>query len=270
MTAITPNQAATVLQKYYRGHNSRMHNPLPLLKGIQMVEAISKKQLTTPLGPQASSGITPVYFPVTLPQIVLKDCKEGQKACTAALSAAKRVKKTQTALRLCRQNRYQHLVVPRAVSSKGWCIEDRLPLNTDSLYQKQLYLDHPEKFTEAIVELTDFFFHATIGDLIVNKNGVETIRHDNLPLYLEQGKGKIGLIDLEHMTIRRKVPYKFSLPKLETLMKIFPLHSNEILKTVQKNWPEKFHRQGTEYLKSLEKYVHYFPNHPQFQNDCRL
>lgn len=107
---------------------------------------------------------------------------------------------------ICEKNNYSHLVIPTARIHENFIIESRLPLlKHDWKAQIGFYLDHIEELTKAVEEFTGFLCQASLGDITVEgkQSDYSTLskvpvgRYDNVPMYLENGIGKLGLIDLE-------------------------------------------------------------------------
>lgn len=181
---------------------------------------------------QAKGGKTQVYLPDKLPDVVLK--KSGRK------EGIERFHQMQGVRNILKEQKASHLIIPKANLVKGYLVEERLPINVDRFHNIGLYLSDPRAFDDAVREMTRLFSKVTLSDLvnpqlhpISHIKGVgDDIRYDNLPLYVveENGvkKGKIGLIDLEHMQNKPK-------PEgLEVLARIFPLHV-DIIKEEAKN-----------------------------------
>lgn len=181
---------------------------------------------------QAKGGKTRVYLPEKLPEVVLK--KSGRK------EGIERFHQMQGVRNILKEQKASHLIIPKANLVKGYLVEERLPINVDRFHNIGLYLSDPRAFDDAVREMTRLFSKVNLSDLvnpqlhpISHIKGVgDDIRYDNLPLYVveENGvkKGKIGLIDLEHMQNKPK-------PEgLEVLARIFPLHV-DIIKEEAKN-----------------------------------
>ncbi len=200
--------AATTIQTVCRGYLARK----PLLPSqhyslyLAECEKIQSSEYETP---RATSGLTPVYLPLTMPNVVLK--ASGRKV------AINRFRKMQSVRSVLQLQKSTHLVIPKASLCQDFLVEERLPIGANEYRSMEMYLFYPSLFNEAVREITRLFSKMYIGDLTD-----PGIRYDNLPFYIveNQGKkeGRIGLIDLENL---REKPREDG---LETLAKIFPLH----------------------------------------------
>ena len=98
--------------------------------------------------PKALNGKTRVYLPKELP-VVLKDSGSPQNL--------HRFEKMQQASKICMQNEYVHLVIPKARIYGDFIIESRLPITLhDFKGQIGLYIENCEQFTNAVKEFTGF------------------------------------------------------------------------------------------------------------------
>ncbi|NGX43820.1 MAG: hypothetical protein K940chlam7_02125 [Chlamydiae bacterium] len=229
----TPEEkAAVALQKYIRGHLARK----PLLPSSLFpqyhAQCEKAKGPESSSMPQALGGKTRVYLPKEMPEVVLKS--SGRK------DAIKRFHQMQDVRSILDSQNSTHLFIPKASLCGNFLVEQRLPINVDSYHNMGLYLSQPQLFDEAVREMTRLFSKIYLSDLVSYQNNPlghiadvgDFVRYDNLPLYIEENKGKkegkIGLIDLEHM---QNSPS----PKgLETLVRIFPLHL-DVIKEEAKN-----------------------------------
>jgi hypothetical protein len=198
-------------------------------------------------------GCTPTYFPENLP-VVLKHCGFGVKGVT---HCTERLAQMETARALCQQLGLSHLVIPKAEQYEDFLIEDRLPIKVDalSLENTGLYLQNKDKFTTVIRQMTTFLYSVDLED--IKDHQAETFwnilsptpKSDNLPLYLENGEGKIGLIDLEELRIPRRRPF---LDNVKLMISFFPYHFEDILDAAKKADPS-IHRQIEEEKRELQK-----------------
>lgn len=179
---------------------------------------------------RAEGGSTPVFLPPDLP-VVLKKSGDGSE---------ERLVKMAQARSLCETLNTQCLVIPEARRHGEFLVEDRLPLmGVAPFSQMGLYLRNKEKFTRAIRELTAFLCVARMSDLVNTRDvflrdaPAGVARFDNIPLYLEGGQGKIGLVDLEHLSHPGEL-YSWGWQQLITF---FPYHFEDILEVVQHMLP---------------------------------
>jgi hypothetical protein len=216
------DKAAATIQKHCRGYLTRKrHLPSNLYPQYQILCKRANGP-ESPSIPKAEGGKTTVYLPKEMPGIVLKNSGR-ERAIT-------RFHQMQEVRSILNSQNSSHLIIPKANLCQEFLVEQRLPINVDSYYNMGLYLSQPELFDEAVRELTRLFSRVFLSDLVSyqrlplgNITGVgDFVRYDNLPMYVveENGKkkGKIGLIDLEHM---QKGPNSQG---LETLVRIFPYH----------------------------------------------
>lgn len=173
--------------------------------------------------PRALCGKTPVFLPEEKPDVILK--MSGKEAAVSRFQQMEEIQEILTS-----QNS-SHLIIPKTAPCEEFLIEERLPINDNSHHNMGLYISDPSLFDDAVREMTRLFSKIYLGDLVGSQNqqplshieGIgDIVRHDNLPLFIEEKegkkKGKIGLIDLESATMEPS-------PKnLEDLVRIFPYH----------------------------------------------
>jgi hypothetical protein len=222
---------ATKCQSLWRGHLVR-RNYLPketflLAKGLPNITGL----------PQASQGVSKVYFPQDLP-VVFKALgeKRSQRRFLTAWQARD----------LCKKNGYSHLLIPRSTPYGGYNIQERLPVK--DLKQKDqvcLYEDNAESFTSAVQEFTGFLCQSIFPDILAlvhpyqKSSDIPIGRYDNLPLMLQEGKGKIALIDLGGYRVREEVlSLDDAIKSVKTALFIFPYHFNEIFQIAELFCPE--------------------------------
>jgi len=188
--------------------------------------------------PRACSGKTPVYLLREWP-IVLK--RSGSPA------NQKRFDQMTQARDICERNGYEHLVVPKARVYRDFIIENRLPITMGTIKEQiGLYVENREQFAEAVKEFTGLMCQSSLSDITGAKGSpyqklskTPVGRYDNVALYLEEGQGKIGLIDLERFRpecIKKDVDWCFN--KCRTLIYLFPYHFDEIMSVAQQFDPQ--------------------------------
>ncbi len=196
--------------------------------------------------PRASAGKTPVYLPKTLP-IVLKHSDRGGPG-----QGKRRLEEMELARKICEQNNYNRLTIPKGCLYKEFLIETRVPLEKhDFKAQVGLYIENRDKFTNAVKEFTGFLFQSSLSDITDTRTySTRTYlgRYDNVALYLEKEQGKIGLIDLEHFEPIVDKSSAASFKKCLDAIALFPLHFEEIL-TIAKAFDPRI----KDYLKKLEE-----------------
>ncbi len=180
--------------------------------------------------PRAHGGKTRVYLPKGALEVVLKE--SGEEDSIKRFGQMERIRS------ILESQRSSHLIIPTAAVCGKFLVEERLPINVDRYYNMGLYIENPGLFDESVREMTRLFSKVYLSDLVSfqyhpsNNIVGDTIRYDNLPLYIEEVNGirtgKIGLIDLEHM-------YEEPSAKgLATLVRIFPYHKDLIIEEATK------------------------------------
>jgi len=236
--------AATTIQRIYRGHRGRLvaksqkEQLLPWMLFEIGKKLTSNNDFLKTL-PKASKGTTPVYLPEEFP-IVLKN--SGNPA------NFKRCEQMQIARQICRRNGYKDLVIPKARPHGTFVYESKLPITQGSIESIGLYIENRGQFTNAVKEFTEFLCQSHLGDIvqIIPKIAydIPTGRYDNVALYLENGRGKIGLIDLERFSPGQS---RNGCHACEIALRFFPHHLEEIIHSAKKFYPNmEVHRQYLE------------------------
>lgn len=135
----------------------------------------------------------------------------------------------------------KRLCVPRARVFKEVLFEERLPV---SLYVDSMcwYKENPEAFDEAIKELLFLFKKVHCRDLVAETDAPTDNfplalkvqdrwlfpRYDNLPLFVQDGEGRIALVDLETFS---RDPHPCP---IEELAVMFPLHKQLLITEAEK------------------------------------
>ncbi|MGR3951947.1 MAG: hypothetical protein QRY74_03430 [Chlamydia sp.] len=197
---------------------------LPYIDGTLSIEKL----------PKAKNGYSRVYYGSS---IVFKKCENKR--------GYNRLKKMYEASRLCTLYNYTHLTIPKAFLHEDFIIEEFLPIGSQRVKEQiGLYIENYRLFDSAIREFTDLLCQSTFYDFIYDdhKNpyisvpGCKTLpRYDNIPLYIENGVGKIGLIDLEDFY--SKPDTKNRLYNIDTTLAIFPCHFDLIIETAKRYIP---------------------------------
>lgn len=227
--AISPNHAAIIIQRSWRASHGYVGHFFE--KACKFIDTAGKVESCA----RAIHGRSQVYLPVEIPQVVLKVIESEFNG--------PRIDQMESIKKFCATKGYKHLIVPSAKNYRGYIIEDRLPITNDPLVHFGMYCQYPERFSPAVEELTKLFFNVRICDLIVRSTSNtfldisrNIIRFDNLPLYLDKGIGKIGLIDLQEACPVEGGHAAFA--GFKDLALIFPFHLYEICKTVKEQFPE--------------------------------
>lgn len=135
----------------------------------------------------------------------------------------------------------KRLYVPRARVFKEVLFEERLPVSiyVDSMC---LYKENPEAFDEAIKELLFLFKKVHCRDLVAETDAPTDNfplalkvqdrwlfpRYDNLPLFIQEGEGRIALVDLETFSWD---PHPCP---VEELAVMFPMHKQLLITEAEK------------------------------------
>lgn len=256
--------AATAIQRIYRGHRGRIVAKNQKEQFLPWMLFEIGKKLTSNNNflqtlPRASKGKTPVYLPKELP-IVLKD--SGNPANFA------RFEQMQAARQICRRNGYKDLDIPKARVHGTFIYESKLPITQDSLESIGLYIENRGQFTNAVKEFTEFlcqsYFEDITGAAPRFSYDIPTGRYDNVALYLENGRGKIGLIDLERFA---PIPSRDGCRACENALRFFPHHLEEIIQSAKKFYPNiEVHRPylECERNKMVDLFNTVYENHANF------
>lgn len=187
--------------------------------------------------PRATSGRTRVFFPDDLP-IVLK--QSGSPA------NQKRLDQMGQARDICDASNYSHVVIPNARIHGNFIIESRLPIrkNHDTKEEIGFYLENREELTSAIEQFTGFICQSELDDITGKTNDkystlskVPIGRYDNVVMYVEEGVGKIGLIDLEGFKPGAQDAKNVRYACLEAV-RLFPHHLETIILAAKEFSPE--------------------------------
>jgi len=182
--------------------------------------------------PQANDGKTQVFLPPQLPLVLKRSGK---------LASKKRARQTRVVLDLCEGNCLHHLVIPRQRVYKEFVLETRLPIAKNCLQgQMEIYLENRDLFGAAAKEFTQLLFLSEMSDVLDEGHHPLTIfgpigRHDNFPLFVEEGLGKVGLVDLEHFIPISKISFSSDevMCRCKNAIAIFPCHFEEILEAAR-------------------------------------
>lgn len=125
--------------------------------------------------------------------------------------------KRQSAQNIIEENGFKHLIVPKStLTDNNFLIEERLPLLKNGFPSSLAFYErNHEIFNEAALEFAIFLSKVPLGDIVGgNKDYLSNAlwdkgspRYDNVLIYAgDDGKGKIGLIDLDYLGTKRKEP----------------------------------------------------------------
>lgn len=143
-------------------------------------------------------------------------------------------------------NRYENLHLPEMVAlDDEHLLEEKLPVPGSIFELVMGYLDNKEGFTKAVRKITETFCRgAVIEDL---RNGslythYDISRYDNLPpLIYTRNKSdekifKIGLIDLDHLSIIKNPDFTDVVGGIEDLVYLYPIHIEEIVNVIKERF----------------------------------
>jgi hypothetical protein len=208
--------AAKLIQKKYREYWVKNIKPSYLDEKIFEKAKTYLNPSSLKSMPKAVDGNASVYLPQELPAVFKK-----------GWNLEERFNKMKQARKICQKNGYKNLVIPQARTCGNYIIETRLPISSITTggqtfvkEQRCLYLANKDKFTQAIQEFVGFCCQCDLQDA----------RHDNIPLYLDEGHGKIGLIDLEQFSpVHKKKDKDWCVNECLFAISRFPYHYDEIL-----------------------------------------
>lgn len=179
--------------------------------------------------PRASDGRIPVLMPPGLPLVIKVD---------EAGFLRNRFRGARLARSLCHRKAFNHLVIPRMRQQERYLVEEKLE-GVYGYIKEHIgqYIAHRDSFTPAIVEFTQFLFLSDLKDIVGDKRLVfwhmtkaPLGRYDNVLLYLHEGRGLIGLADLEDYAYETDSgDIKKCVSKCKTALILFPHHYDAIL-----------------------------------------
>lgn len=205
---------------------------LTLQDCINNPDRISKLQ-------KAAAGTCGVYLGQ---DFVLKQCGD---------QSGFRAVRTKLASSAIQNNNYLHLTIPQVIGiiNHEYLAEKRLPICNSEKDAQIVYEKHRDAFTSAVEEFTNLMIRCKFDDIVTicsefGRYKTPIPRYDNICPYLEKGKGKLGLVDLEHFeedthwfsaneSFGLEVKY-CNQSTCETLIHLFPLHIDEIIRVMQR------------------------------------
>jgi hypothetical protein len=171
---------------------------------------------------RAQNGKSIVYLPKESPYVYKKIKSEN---------AQSRLVKMEQAHEICENSGYKDLVIPQARGYGEFLVEKKLPFEQKRYDQIRLYAKNPEKFDNAVTEFMGLLSQSYLSD-ILDEDGLG--RYDNVPLYLEDGQGKIGLIDLEHFYPDVGETKDWLFLRCRDAVHLFPYHLDKIMEVAKK------------------------------------
>src|SRR5690606_20703359 len=142
--------------------------------------------------------------------------------------------------------------------------------------QMEIYLRNRDLFQDAAKEFTKLLFLSEITDVLDKSYHPLTIfgpmgRHDNFALYVENGEGKVGLIDLEHFSPidRHDFGVDEVMIRCEDAIAIFPYHVEEVLEAAREftsivNRESKLQRLYTFSYRAQDVFTQVYERHLDF------
>lgn len=138
---------------------------------------------------------------------------------------------------LCSKEKLDRLVIANCRVYKNHIIEDLLPLAPGFKGQMGVYIENHQLFDEAIKQFITFYLQSGLDDIVGNSfhpyqsfSAIPIPRYDNVCFILEEGKGKIALVDLEEFKLSDKWHERDLNHCLKELVTLFPYHLELILK----------------------------------------
>ena len=211
---------------------------------------------------ESSHEDEPVYFPKDIP-VVLKKCGSSK--------TQKRVESMRLAREICEKNGYKYLIIPQVQSYKDFTIETRLPIDMQGTKEQiGLYVEHHEKFTEAVKCFTALLFQTGWSHIAVSYDDIYALllkktvgKYDHFPLILEDGQGKIALTNFKYFSPHRSTGWLVDADLRKYLecrdaIYFFPYHFQEIVEiskkfepTIEEGQLSKIREQSLELFKSV-------------------
>jgi hypothetical protein len=217
--------AATKLQSIVRRRRAQDKETVlkrTYLPPAQMEEAKSRCNGSWTKEDRALNGKSTVYLP--------KESSYVYKRINADM-AENRLMSMEQAHEICERSGYQDLVVPQARGYGEFLIEKKLPFEQNSYTHMKLYAKNHEKFDNAVTEFMGFLCQSYLSD-IIDERGLG--RYDNVPLYIEDGRGKIGLIDLEQFYPVVGEVEDWLFVRCQDAVRLFPYHLDQIMEVAKK------------------------------------
>lgn len=193
--------------------------------------------------PQAEGGRAAVFLPKELP-IVIKCPRENQ----SEEDIQNRLEKMYKARELCEEHHISNISVPEGHMHGPFIIESRIPFKSNNTIQQiGLYCENREKFTQVAKEFVRLLCFGETKDFVGNTESVFSRlaekglqpRFDNIPIYIENGIGKMGLVDTEDFTPRTTKPTTSEvLTAVNWALRVFPFHKDAIVEEALKVDPE--------------------------------
>lgn len=217
--------AATKLQSFIRGRHAQDKETVlkrTYLPPAQMEDAKSRCNGSWSKEDRALNGKSTVYLP--------KESSYVYKRINADM-AENRLMSMEQAHEICERSGYRDLVIPQARGYGEFLIEKKLPFNQNSYTHMKLYAENHDKFDNAVTEFMGFLCQSYLCD-IIDEHGLG--RYDNVPLYIEDGQGKIGLIDLEQFypVVGEVEDWLFA--RCLDAVRLFPFHLDQIMEVAKK------------------------------------
>lgn len=177
--------------------------------------------------PKSPWGQTNVYLPCDL-SLVIKELGQDR--------AVRRVSANLNATALCRELGLRHLIIPRFGLSGDYTFEQHLPVADVNLRsQTSLYASHRDCFVQAAKEFSAFLIKSNFPDILTWSHPYQTEdkiplgRFDNLPFFLKNGRGCVGLVDLGGYKVRHQNPCELEIEEcVKTAIALFPYHLEEV------------------------------------------
>lgn len=207
----------------------------PLFEGAKKYTDDSVKLASAPHAPHGANA-DKIYMPQDLP-IVIRVCKNER-------DFSRFPKMTQARTICSEENKFHHLVVPKARLQGNFIIEERVPSkDATTIKGMAFYYENREFYTEAVKEFTSFLCYGYLDDIVggnkhkLNYLGLAQVpRFDNLLLYAAEDDleklCKIGIIDIETFRLNSSKPSDWNVYyALSSSVQLFPYHFEVIIDT---------------------------------------
>lgn len=164
-----------------------------------------------------------------------------------------RVEKQEQAFTICQMNHLNNLAVPRGKIQGNFIIEERVGSGEHKVDHQALtfYSENLTRFDSAVKEFTTFLCKSSLGDIVDGASGISMgfannqfhagyPRYDNVLLFEEEGRCKIGLIDLDDFNLLSKEPqFSHIRDAVSSAIALFPHHADIIMQEGYENLPRK-------------------------------
>ena len=239
--AVTLSKISTAQTSYYLSHEAKITKVQAFVRGWLLRKAIEpeRKFLRHIVSldeeelqqyEKAELG-TIVYF---IDHVVLKrrdHCRQDYIASSQARA-------------ICKKDHLDCIVIPTCRVYSNHIIEERLPLSPYLKEQIGTYIENKGLFDCAIKQFITFYLQTNLHDIVGNTGhpfqglvSAKIPRYDNVCFFIEEGKGKIALVDLEKFELCKNWFNRNLDDCLFELVTLFPYHLDLILSNIEEQFP---------------------------------